>query len=283
FLYRWITSIRERFGGMMITPKQAMREGFRALKQGKFLGIVGDQGMPESGFLSTFLGRRAWTSPAPAILAYRAKCPLMVATTVRKKGKYYIHYSDPLYPDLTLPLEEETAFLMQKALRLFEESVKKNPEQWLWQHNRWKQETPKTVYYKYRHDSLLILLPQDMTSLLPHLSVFREIYPSAFMTFMLPKNAPLLPLQDVEKIYYEKDSELFLQDLRYKLVFNLTPLKGLKHHFLKQSAFQVLALKDLYALAKKHPVSSEEPPLSDILKRALCRPNTLWTTGNASQ
>lgn len=52
YLYRWVISIREKFGGTMIPPPNALKEGLRALKSGKFLGIVGDQGMPNSGFSS---------------------------------------------------------------------------------------------------------------------------------------------------------------------------------------------------------------------------------------
>ena len=39
-LYQWIVSIRERNGGKIIAPHNAVREGFRALKKGAFLGIV---------------------------------------------------------------------------------------------------------------------------------------------------------------------------------------------------------------------------------------------------
>ncbi|WP_442975472.1 lysophospholipid acyltransferase family protein, partial [Salmonella enterica] len=37
-LYRWITAMREKFGGKMIAPKNAAREGLRGLKRGAFLG-----------------------------------------------------------------------------------------------------------------------------------------------------------------------------------------------------------------------------------------------------
>jgi Kdo2-lipid IVA lauroyltransferase/acyltransferase len=61
-LYQWIVSIRERHGGTIIAPRNAVREGLRALRKGVFMGIVGDQGMPDSGYSFPFLGRRAWTS-----------------------------------------------------------------------------------------------------------------------------------------------------------------------------------------------------------------------------
>ena len=48
YLYRWIVNIRERTKGKMILPQKALREGLKNLKNGNFIGIVGDQGMPES-------------------------------------------------------------------------------------------------------------------------------------------------------------------------------------------------------------------------------------------
>jgi Kdo2-lipid IVA lauroyltransferase/acyltransferase len=99
YLYDWIQSIRQKFGGTMLPRKDAIRGGLKALREGKFLGIVGDQALPESGYSSLFLGRLAWTSPLPALLAYKTNSPLFVATTRYEKGKYRIRYSEPLYPN----------------------------------------------------------------------------------------------------------------------------------------------------------------------------------------
>lgn len=280
YLYSWIVSIRERFGGTIITPHNAIKEGFRALKKGKFLGIVGDQGMPDSGFVCDFLGRKAWTSPSPALLAYRAKCPMMVATTKRKEGKYFIHYSDPIWPNITNPLEDEIVVMMKKALKLFETSIHESPGEWLWQHNRWKQETPKTVYYRYRYDSMLIILPDNkeaFLALLPHLNTFREIYPLAFITIVIPEAyKALFHIADINTLYYNTPEELFLNDYRYKLVFNFTSHIKLKKHFLKLSAFAVLTLEDIKQAATAHLDKDKEYSFSDLLKRAICRPRTLW-------
>ncbi|MCB1067400.1 MAG: hypothetical protein KDK56_04360 [Simkania sp.] len=271
YLYDWVVRMREQFGGMIITPKQTVKEGFRALKKGKFLGIVGDQGMPESDYAFPFFGRRAWTSIAPALLAYKAKCPIMVATVRRTKGTYRIHYSNPIWPNLEAPMEEEIDRLMKKSLALLEDKIRETPEQWLWQHNRWKQETPINVYYRYRWDSILIILPTDPTPYLPHLGTFREIYPLAFITVLTPKK---INLPDAEVLLYENTADLFLRDYRFKLIFNFTTVNKLKKHFLKLSAFEVLDENGLRESAAEHLDGAED--LSLLLKKALCRPNTIW-------
>ncbi|MCB1107360.1 MAG: hypothetical protein KDK76_04610 [Chlamydiia bacterium] len=269
-LYRWVVSIREKFGGTIIAPKQTIKEGLRALKKGKFLGIVGDQGMPESPYAFDFFGRRAWTTPAPAILSYRTGCPIMVATIRREKGKYIIHYSDPIWPNPSQPLEEEIYRMMRQSLLLLEEDVRKRPDQWLWQHNRWKQETPLNVYYRYRWDSILIILPRDFDP--QELLTFREIYPQAFITILAPKGIEI-PLSDVETLTYENDRDLFLTDYRFKLVFNFTKAP-LRRHFMKQAAFDVLDLERLKKGAAEHLLPGDS--FSLLLKKALTRPNTLW-------
>ena len=85
-LYNWILSIRQKKGGRIIAPRNAVKEGLRALRKGVFMGIVGDQGMPDSGYSFPFLGRRAWTSTAPALLSYKTNSPIIVATTSRVNG-----------------------------------------------------------------------------------------------------------------------------------------------------------------------------------------------------
>ncbi|MBS0628453.1 MAG: hypothetical protein JSS09_09625, partial [Verrucomicrobia bacterium] len=188
-LYDWILSIREKFGGKIVLPKQAVKEGLRALKQGKFLGVVGDQGMPGSGFCAPFLGRPAFTSPLPALLSYRSNSPLITATMIRKEGKYVIHYSEPLFPNLNEPMETEVPRLLKQALYPLELSIKENPAQWLWQHNRWKQQLLGRVKKIYRQDAIAIILPKNKElwkKLCSELTIFRDIYPTELLCFFTP-------------------------------------------------------------------------------------------------
>ncbi|MBI2743443.1 MAG: hypothetical protein HYX48_05955 [Chlamydiales bacterium] len=268
-LYNWVLSIRQKFGGKIISPKEAVKEGLRGLKKGCFLGIVGDQGMPDSGFSSPFLGRQAWTSPLPALLAHRTGRPIIVASTKRVGGRYLIHYSDPIWPDQTQPAEQEIPRLMQKSLSLFEESIIENPGEWLWQHNRWKQQTPDRLKRRFRHDSIAVILPEEeesFSAIASELGVLREIYPHEFITLFIPKkfeNSPLI--ENVEKRTYSSKKDLLVRDFRFKMIFNFSSHTGLKAHFCALSAFDVVDLKQLQKAAP------HGAPLSQILKTALLR------------
>ena len=264
-LYRFIKKMRERFGGRIVEPKTAMKEGLRALRKGAFIGIVGDQGMPESAYSFPFFGKRAWTTPTPAILAHRTNSPIIVATIKRQNAFYEITYSDPLWPDTTQPLDSEIKRLMGASLKILEASIMQNPDQWLWQHNRWKQETPKGVYYRFRKDPILIVI--DNEDHLAHLSTFRTIYPRVFLTILAPTHlANQIELSDTEIIPYKNPCETLLADYRFKLVYDLTNSSKIARHYPKYSASEVLNIPILQKLAKTPTLN-----LTELLKKAVCR------------
>lgn len=273
-LYRWILSIREKNGGRIIAPRNAVKEGLRALRQGIFIGIVGDQGMPDSGYSFPFLGRRAWTSTAPALLAYKTNSPIIVATTRREAHGYRIRYSDPIWPNQQESAESEVVRMMDLSLTHLQNSIKEAPGEWLWQHNRWKQQTPQILYKQFRYDCICIILPdekKDFEEILPHLATFKEIYSSNFLFVIAPeafRDAKLIEADEV--IYYRTRRELLLRDYRFKLVYNFSSY-SVDKHYLSLSVFNVIDLNKLRELAKA-PASTG---LSDLLKRALCRPGTI--------
>lgn len=280
-LYHWIVSIREKNGGKIISPHNAVREGFRALKKGTFIGIVGDQGMPDSGYSFPFLGRRAWTSTAPALLAYKTGSPIVFAATHRVKGGYKIRYSEPIWPDFSKPMEEAVVLMMDQALSLMQNSIRKYPGEWLWQHNRWKQQTLKTLYKRFRQDCICIILPKleaPLRDLLLHLPTLKAIYSADFLTVLAPDNCKNMTLIDADEcIYYSDIKETLLDDYRFKLIFNFTDYLPIKYHYERLSAFEVLDLATLKELADPHLPDELKDNLSEIFKRALCRPGSIWT------
>jgi len=274
-LYKWIVKIRQKKGGRIITPKNALREGLKNLKKGIFLGIVGDQGMPDSSYYYPFFGRRAWTTTAPALLSYKTNSPIIVATTRRENGGYRIHYSDPIWPDLEKPSETEVKRLMNLSLNHLQQSIKQRPGEWLWQHNRWKQQTPKIIYKRFRHDCICIILPKDKISFekfIAHLPILKSIYTRDFIFILCPKkykNSQLIDCDDI--IYYKSYKDTLLNDFRFKLIYNFTPYKKIDKHYLKLSAFEVISLEKLQKLASKKISHDQIDDLSKVFEAAICR------------
>ncbi|MFA6118695.1 MAG: hypothetical protein WCT85_00440 [Parachlamydiales bacterium] len=275
FLYKWVIQIREKFGGKIITPKNALREGLKNLKKGTFLGIVGDQGMPESNYYHPFFGRRAWTSTAPALLSYKTNSPIIFATTRRERGKYIIHYSDPIYPNMNESPDVEVKRLMNEILTLLQKSIKQRPSEWLWQHNRWKQQTPKILYKRFRHDCICIILPKEKNEfekIIKHLSVLKTIYSRDFISILCPKEFENHSLIDCDEIiYYKNYKEALLNDYRFKLVYNFTPFKKIDKHYLSLSAFEVLSIAKLKTIASSKIPAQDLNDLPKVFEAAICR------------
>ncbi len=238
WLYNWVLSVREMNGGKIVMPKSAIRQGLRALKEGKFLGIVGDQAYPSSPYYYPLFGTRAWTASTPALLAYKTNSPLVVGITKRINGRYIVTGSPPIWPNLDMPIKEEVPRMMDQAMACLEKSIKEYPEQWMWVHDRWKQQGIDHVKRIYRYGFILVVLPPK-----PNLQIvplLRAIYPRSFLTFYAPKGTALPG--DCAVQYYEKESDLFIRDWRYQLVLDFYGSQKLRRHFHKLSAFKTLAL-----------------------------------------
>ena len=245
-LYKWILSVREMNGGKIVMPKNAIRAGIKALVKGEFLGIVGDQAYPESPYFYPLFGTRAWTASTPALLAYKTGCPLVAGITKRIDGHYFVTGMDPIWPNLSAPIKEEVPRMMDAAMRHLEASIAEIPEQWMWIHDRWKQQGIDHVKRKYRYGFILIILPPNPQPLLDILPLFREIYPRAFLTFFVPKGTRL-SLSDCTIKEYEVESDLFVRDWRFQLILDFYDSAQLRRHFLKLGAFKAINLNKMKA------------------------------------
>ena len=206
--------------------------------------------MPGSGYSSTFLGRKAWSSPLPALLAYRTNTPIFVTSTVREKGKYKVHLSRPLYPNLDAPADSEVPRLMTETLALFEETVRACPDQWMWIHNRWKQQTTKAIPKRYRHDSIALFLPDDPI-LIQQIPQIRTLYPTEDLFIHAPQKL-ISTLSGLGTLHpYTQLEETLRDDLRYKLIPDFTQSPKIQRHYRKKGAQTLLQLSSFEELKKR--------------------------------
>jgi KDO2-lipid IV(A) lauroyltransferase len=268
-LYSWIKKIREKNSGKIIEPKNAIKESLKNLKKGVFIGLVADQAMPDSNYFYPFFNRRSFNTTSPALLSYKTSSPIIVATTKRENGKYIIKYSDPIFPNLKEKKDIEIKNLMNRSLKILEDEIKKNIGDYFWQHNIYKQQSLRYIYKKYRLDSILIILPNDLSffEIQKHLHTFREIYPKEFIFILCPENFKNEKLIDAEEIiYYNNYNDTLLDDYRFKLLFNFTPYTKVEKHFLKKATLECLNLKKLHQISKL-----ETKNLSILLKKVILR------------
>jgi len=236
-LYNWVLSVREMCGGKIVMPRNALKEGLKALKRGEFIGIVGDQALPESDYSYPLFGTRAWTTTAPALLAYKTESPLIVALTKRIKNQYLVHVCDPIWPDKDKPMKEEVPRMMDAALQLFEASIREQPDQWMWVHDRWKQQAVDHVKREYRYGFVCIILPKDFDRAL--LELLRRIYPRSFLTLYSPTP---VALEEAKIFTYNTVDELFKRDWKQQLILDFVGLPKLRRHYTKLGAVKAVYL-----------------------------------------
>ena len=136
---------RERLGMGVIFDDEAVRVIPRALKSGRAIGFMSDQGA--KGLAATFVdffGRPAKTPRGAAVFALRNKLPLIFVAAMRQSdGRYRFHAQ-------SVPLAEsgerdkDVDDTVRNYTRVIEEYVRKYPEQYFWQHRRWRRQPPET-------------------------------------------------------------------------------------------------------------------------------------------
>lgn len=273
---KWLTNVRAKYNVEIVEPRGVLKGCVAALEQGKAVIICGDQAVPQSPYSRIFLGRRAYMTTLPALLAYKTNTPILMAAIARDGYNHIVTLSDPILPDTTRPKPDEVNRMMEELLSFFEKSILKNPDQWLWVHNFWKQEAIQFTYKEFRYESILIILPMpdkmDLTEQLEVIAHFRKIYPRSFIDVFASKEFAKECNSDVSFLTYETETDLFIKDDRYKLLFNLSDAK-IERHFLKQSVFKVFSKEQLLQLAIQRGLTAENPTTKEILTFALVQPN----------
>lgn len=238
-LYQWVLALREAYLGQIVPPQKAISHGESVIKRGDFFIFVGDQALPESSYSYPLFGTRAWTSSAPALLAYKTGVPLVVIHIIRRGQHYSYLFSDPIYPNLENNFKDEVIAMMDCAMSLIESSIAAHLDQWLWQHNRWKQQADNPLPTAFRHDFILIILPPEPLEHIEKVKKILEHYPRGFITFAAPEPfKDQLPLAWQEQlILYQKPEALVnYKDPKLQLILSLYPSKLLKKHFLESGA-----------------------------------------------
>ncbi len=130
---------RTATGQVVIPKKNALFILRKALRDGKSLGLLPDQST-KHGVAVDFFGRKALTTPVPAILSITYKRPIVVVAACRNGGDggFEGFVSDPIWPGEYRSEKEEITRLTREMNRTMEGAIRRFPEQYLWIHNRWK-------------------------------------------------------------------------------------------------------------------------------------------------
>jgi KDO2-lipid IV(A) lauroyltransferase len=150
-----LTRLVEEFrasGGVKTLWRESPDSGrviIKTLRQGKALGILIDQDTKVQNVFVPFFGKLAATPRAAADLAIRFGASIVVGTSHRRgEGPDAGHvveltevHFDPAPPDR----EAEVVRITAECSRVFEEAIRRYPEQWVWMHERWKTRPPSST------------------------------------------------------------------------------------------------------------------------------------------
>ncbi len=145
-----ISGLRTRFGATVIDKEAGMPKMMRAIREGKMLGIMLDQGTQSSmGVKVNFFDRAVTATHAPALIALRCRCPVVPIFGVREiDGSLKIIVESPLKLKRTKDLKVDLKVNTQLMVNAIEKAVRAYPEQWFWVHKRWKKYYPQ-LYPEY--------------------------------------------------------------------------------------------------------------------------------------
>lgn len=135
---------REGLGVNVMSKQAAPRGVLASLRRGRLAALVADQNVLRAGIFVDFFGIPAATAKGPAIFALRTGAPLWAGAALRipgHAGRYRVVML-PVRAELTGDQEEDILRLTRAHTALLEEWVREAPEQYFWQHNRWKTRLP---------------------------------------------------------------------------------------------------------------------------------------------
>ena len=127
-------------GGRTPKGESGAKESIRVLRSGRVLGVLFDQKL-NRGLRAPLFGIDAMTAAAPAQLALRFRCPLILVRIERTgPARFRLTAQGPLPLPETGTRQDDTLELVRRMNAVLEDWIRARPEQWFWLHRRWPDE-----------------------------------------------------------------------------------------------------------------------------------------------
>ena len=136
FLNKTMEDLRKKYICKLQIKKglTGLRDILKIFKNNFSIAMMIDQRVTE-GITIDFFNKPAFTTSIPAQLVKKFKCPIVPVHIQRKNNNdFEITINKPIYFENS----EDINSISKKLNFWLEEMISKNPEQWIWSHNRWK-------------------------------------------------------------------------------------------------------------------------------------------------
>ena len=141
----YVGRTRRKIGMEVIHDKDAVRRTPRSLRDNRCVAFVSDH--DALGLASTFVpffGRPAKTPRGPAVFALRFEVPVLFVAIVRQPSGRYAVLIEPVPVNPTGDREADIDAIVLSYTQMLEDYVRKYPDQYFWQHRRWRRQPPDT-------------------------------------------------------------------------------------------------------------------------------------------
>ena len=126
--------------GMHITYRSGVREMYKMLDEGHFIGLIMDQDVGrDDGVVVNFFNQATNFVHGAASMSRFRNVPIFPAFMHRNSDSTHtLEIFPPLFVKRTKDKHADIFKMTQQLATLIEEHVKKYPEEWFWLHDRWK-------------------------------------------------------------------------------------------------------------------------------------------------
>jgi len=130
----------QRAGINVLAKRGSMSTILQRLAANQVVGFVMDQhAAPREGVRANFFGRPAWTFRSLAVVARRSGAAVVpVAIWRERDGRHVFRLEEPLPPIATASYDDDIRANTQMYNDALERIIRRHPEQWIWNHRRWK-------------------------------------------------------------------------------------------------------------------------------------------------
>ena len=142
---RWLNALRARAGTKAIRKREAARAVLAALHDRGLLVLPFDQNSTRGlGVFVDFFGVPASTNAGLARIALRTDAPIVPVFIVRegRTARHRVHVLPIMQVERTDDPVSDVVRNTRRFSAVFEEMVRRYPEQWFWVHKRWKTRPP---------------------------------------------------------------------------------------------------------------------------------------------
>jgi len=139
FVDRAVNRRRAQFGCWVVPMGESVRPVLKNLEAGGLVAVAADQSAAKQSIWVRFFGREVPVHQGPAAFALKTRAQIVMSFAVRQDdGTYAVTMKMLDFDDLVGYTPENVEELTRRHVQYTEEMIRRNPEQWMWTHRRWK-------------------------------------------------------------------------------------------------------------------------------------------------